>query len=397
MPLVCDLEALPECTCNEGLEFFAKAMAENPGGQPETIWTPHESPWLAWHVEDCTRRLTALLERIRTAFSRVLAGSPLDELRKADDTPWLRWDATEFDRVRRQLEAKPPASYDLDDWMLLVEYLVQRYMPDTVISSEAEWLAVRATLLGKIQASIGRGLDGATPDEMAGLAELVPTRFAAIPMRSLGPIEIMTLRLAKQRAAVNISDVTDNARSKMKRVIVEHLQAQVLGQKEGQQTALSTRLFDDFGVLNRDMRRIAVTEAGDVTNNAYIASRPIGAKVRRREAYKGACDFCRSINGQVYRIVSADAPEKNGAEEVWVGKSNIGRSASPNRRQGGALVPRESAEMWWCAAGVQHPHCRGSWEDVVERPANVRPEFHDWMMETLARAGLRPVEPEVPA
>lgn len=82
----------------------------------------------------------------------------------------------------------------------------------------------------------------------------------------------------------------------MKRLIVEHLQAQVLGQKRGQYTALASRLFDDFGVLNRDFRRIAVMEAGDITNNAFIASRPLGSKVRRREAYKGACDFCRFIN-----------------------------------------------------------------------------------------------------
>ncbi|MGI4940637.1 MAG: hypothetical protein ACRYHQ_08770 [Janthinobacterium lividum] len=280
--------------------------------------------------------------------------------------------------------------------MLLVDYLVQRYLPDGVINSEAERLVVRAAMLGKVQATIGAGLKMATPEELAGLSELVPTRFAHVPPRALAPIEIATLRLSKQLAALHISNITEKTRAEMKGLIVEHLQAQVLGQKEGQATALRQRLFDDFGGLNRDFRRIAVTEAGNVMNNSYIATRPLGSKVRRREAYKGACDFCKSIDGHEYRIVSPDAPEKDGAKEVWLGKSNLGRSASPMRRQDGKLVPRESAELWWCAAGVQHPHCRGAWEDVIEKPANVDPAFHEWMMGTLAKAGLKPIQPATP-
>ena len=51
-----------------------------------------------------------------------------------------------------------------------------------------------------------------------------------------------------------------------------------------------------------------------------------------------------------------------------MGKSNLGRSASPRKRVGGALVERLPAERWWIPAGPVHPNCRGFWA-VVDKPS----------------------------
>jgi hypothetical protein len=370
-----DLGDVSDDCCNHHLELMAKAITE-PGQHEETIWAAHENPFLTEHVEDVTRRLQRLLEVLQDAFARILIGESIFDLKKADP-PWLRWDETEFERVKHYLEGRHSTDYTLDDWLLVVDFLIQRYLPAGVINTEAEYLTVRAALLGKIQANQMRiAASGVKPEE---IVDLVPTTFAAVPLRALSPVEMATLKVSKARAAENITGVSEQARHAMKGMIIEHVQAQVLGQKEGQATALRQRLFDAFGVLNRDFRRLAVTEAGECCNQGFVAAQDPDAKVKRKEAYRGACKFCRSIDGRVFTVVSPAAPAKDGQTEVWVGKTNVGRSASPRMRAGGTLVDRADADMWWPAAGVQHPHCRGSWLPDSEKPPEVSQEFEDWL------------------
>lgn len=388
--LLIDFGEVPAAHCDDCLGELFKALAVDPTASLDrSMWSPHENPYLRWHVEDVTRRFQLILEVLQNAFSRALTGEPIGDLRKAE--PWLRWDETEFQAARLFLESTAPARYGLDEWMLLVDYLIHRYLPDGVINSLAEYLTVRAALLGKIQANTHHPL---SPPDLAHLAELVPTTFAKIPERALTPVELGTLRIAKARAAMHISDVTDAARAKMKTLIIEHVQAQMLGQTEGTGERLRSRLFDSFGQLNRDFRRIAVTESGECCNSGFIAATPAGRKVRRLEAYQGACEFCRSISGKIFTVVDAAAPDKNPDTDIWIGKSNVGRSAAPRKRVGGELVEREAHELWWCAAGVQHPHCRGSWLYVNEMVAGASPEFSAWLAGLIHQAlpGLREVD-----
>jgi hypothetical protein len=147
--------------------------------------------------------------------------------------------------------------------------------------------------------------------------------------------------------------------------------------------SLQSSLLDEFGILNRDWRRVALTEAGRNANEGYIAALPPGSRVRRVEAYEGACSFCRAINGRVFTVVDPAKKDKDGATEVWVGKTNAGRSASPRKRVDGELVERTASELWWVAAGVQHPNCRGGWALLEDKPADVAPEFAQWMDDLL--------------
>lgn len=376
------LDDVPDCHCESTFDHLFKALAEDPAGDARSIWAPHENPFLTAHVEDVSRRLSAILERIMDALSVILQGEPIGRLGKSD-APWLRWEPTDLAAVRELLESKPPSSYTLEDWMLVADYLIQRYLPPGVISTEAEYLTVRAALLGKIEASYNSPSPPPV-DVMAAWATLTPTAFAHVPPRLLTPREMSVLQITKERAALHVGNLTESIRSKMKAIILEHVQAQILGQREGTNKILATRLFDEFGILNRDMRRIAVTEAGDACLQGYIAARPFGSWVIRREAYKNACGFCRSIDGQRFQVVDPAAPEKDGATQVWVGKTNVGRSASPRMREGGRLVDRAPAEMWWPAAGVQHPHCRGVWLQAPDAPSGASPEFLAYMEKMIA-------------
>lgn len=383
------LDEIPDCHCESTFEHLFKALAENPAGDERAMWAPHENPYLTAHVEDVTRRLSAILERIMDALSIILRGEPIGRLGKSD-APWLRWHPEVFDSIRIMLESKPSSSYTLEDWLLVADYIIQRYLPPGVISTEAEYLTVRAALMGKIQAAQTSPMPP-PPDIMAAWASLTPTYFATVPARLLTNQETSVLRITKERAALHISNLTEKMRSKMKDVILEHVQAQILGQKEGTNKILATRLFDEFGLLNRDFRRIAITEAGEACLTGFIAARPFGSKVIRREAYRGACAFCRSIDGLTFEVVDPNAPEKDGKTQVWVGKTNAGRSASPRMREGDRLVERGPEKLWWVAAGVQHPNCRGVWLQAPDAPKGADPAFLDWMEGMIAaRRGQSP-------
>ena len=386
MTLLIDVGDVPACHCDHHLEELAKALASDPNGTVDRdMWAPHDNPYLTYHVEEVTKRFQAILAVIQDAFARVLTGESIGMLAKSD-APWMRWDQGQFDATRQRLEAMSPKLYTLDDWMSLVDYLIQRYLPDGVIQSEAEYLTIRAALLGKVQANMDHGRGPPNRVDMEFIVDLMPMDFGQIPPRILTPVELSAVHIAKARAAENISDVSATIRHKMKTMVIEHVQAQVLGMPQGQYTALRQRLFDSFGQLNRDFRRIAITEAGECLNQGFIAAQKPGGKVRRQEAYKGVCPFCKSINGKVFSVVDPTAPKKDGETEVWVGKTNIGRSASARRRAGKTMEERPSNEMWWPAAGVQHPHCRGAWVALAESRPEVSDEFKAWLEARIARA-----------
>ncbi len=86
----------------------------------------------------------------------------------------------------------------------------------------------------------------------------------------------------------------------------------------------------------------------------------------------------------MFKVVSPAKEDKDGWSEVWVGKTNAGRSAAPRKRVGDELVERTESELWWPAAGTQHPNCRGTWMRLGEEPKGVDPKFREWLKRELA-------------
>jgi hypothetical protein len=291
-----------------------------------------------------------------------------------------RWSPGELELVKLYLEHLPPAEWTLEDHMMMVDWLTQRYLPASDMQTEAEWLATRATLMGRVQASMDQ-VTAAQADQV--IAALPLTAQAAIDLFPFTKPQRAGLEYAVERAGENVREVANDVRRRMRQTIAQHVNAVHLGDAP-LAASLETKLGDQFAQLNRDWRRIAVTETVEAQNQGYIASLPRGARVKRIEQYKGACKFCRNIDGRVMNVVDAGDVHKNGQTDIWPGKTNVGRSAALHKRLGGLLIEREPHELWWPAAGTQHPHCRGRWVPTIADQAGDDPQFGDWLRKTLA-------------
>ena len=317
--------------------------------------------------------MARILQAMQDALARLLFGRPLGLLQKANDTPWQRWSPEDFARARTHLEALAPEAYTLDDWLLASEFIMQSYLPDGTIETMADYLAWRAGMTGRVQAALAQ--HAVTAAQAAAIAMMIPARPGRLA-RLLSPTERSVMEIAHARAVLHVTDLADATRRRMKGIVVRHVEQQLAG--DSTEAKLQQQLFDDFGQLNRDWRRIAVTEIGEACTQGFVAAQPRGQQVERIESYAGACEFCSALHGKVFNVVAPNAPDRDGQTDIWEGKTNVGRSASPMKRVGDKLVPRTPDELWWPAAGLQHPNCRGAWHPVTALPPNVSPEFHAW-------------------
>lgn len=382
MPILFDLEPLTCCQTDHVLDGLYKSLGDSPDTD---IWQPHHDPWQRDHVEAVTTRGIARLDAIRDALAYAVTEAGGEPLHKAD-SPWQRWERADFDRVRDYLAAKPRADFTLDDWLLYADWLIQEYLPEGVIASEAEYLTVRAQIAGKVSATLeARKL---TPASVSKILAVLPHQFSQVPTGVLTEREAHILRFANRETANLITALTAQTRQQMKAVLINGIRRVTLGDKQGTWQKLHSELFDTFGDLNRDFRRIAITEIGTATNVGYLATLKPGTQVRREEAYAGACDFCASIRGRILTVIDPDKPDKDWDTEVWVGKNNVGRSASPRKRVGNLLIQRQDHELWKIAAGGIHPHCRGSWSSVMQKPPGMSNEYQMWLRGLMTEAGL---------
>ena len=377
-PVFIDFSAVPVGTTNEALEHIFKAIHDHDGG----IWSQHESPLIRRLIELFTKRGLDRLEHVKKAIIDWQSGS---NHRPTDAIPvkpgmMVRWDASELDLVKLYLESLPPAQWTLSDHMMSVDYVVQRYLPMDELTTEAEWMSTRAGMMGKVQANMKKQATAKQADTI--LAALPSTVAAAAQMFTLAPLEQQTLEYGKEHAAENVRSLTETVRHKMRGVVMKHVQDKVLtGDTSGR--SLEGQLLDEFATLNRDWRRIAVTEAGECQTQGFVASCKPFTKVKRVEQYENACGFCKKIHGRIAEVVPADHPNKDGETQIWPGKNNIGRSASPRKRVGDELVEREDHGLFWLPAGLSHPHCRGRWLAVLADEPGDDIEFGDWLRDLL--------------
>ena len=382
MTVFIDFTLLSEPATNDALEYIFKSTHDHDKG----IWAPHESALIRRLIELFTRRGLDRLEHVKQA---IIAWETGVNYKPADAIPtppgmMARWNTDELALVKIYLESLPPELWSLDDHMMAVDYVVQRYLPADELATEAEWMATRAGMMGKVQANMA---GEATPKQAdAVLAALPSTVAAAAQMFQLTPLEQHTLAYGKMRAVENVRALTDDVRHKMRNVVMRHVEEKVLtGDTSGR--SLEGQLLDEFATLNRDWRRIAVTEAGECQLQGFVASVKPFSKVKRVEQYGNACAFCKKIHGRIAEVVPADHPDKDGTTQIWPGKNNIGRSASPRKRVGDDLVARTEDEMWWLPAGLAHPHCRGRWVPVLDEEPGDDPDFAAWLSDLLGGTG----------
>lgn len=371
MSLFLDLIASGESRTNQALEVLCKAH----GDDDDSIWAEHPNPFVRRIVELFTQRGLTRLENVRKELQAWMAGDNhhAGALLPRPGGLMQRLTLGEIKIVRLYLESLPQDAWSLDDHMLMVDYLVQRHLSPDDLRTEADWMATRSSMMGRVQAALGevnaKGIDKLL-QAMPGTAAAAKDEFG------YSKLNRAVLDFAVNRAAEYVTSLADQARHQLRGIVSRHVEARELGREAG--PSLQSELLDEFGLLNRDWRRIAVTEAGEAQAQGYVAAQEPGTRIKRVERYKNACNWCRKIDGAIVTVVEASKPDKDGETEVWVGKTNVGRSAAPRKRVGDVLVEREPDEMWWIAAGVQHPHCCGSWIPTLEKPAGMDDDFFEW-------------------
>ena len=377
MAFLINIGELSDQQSDRALNLIYKAIHDH--GNDDEIWLPHPSPFVRRLIELFTQRGLARINAVRAELSKWISG---EKFRSADVAPQRpagmmdRWTDSEMQLVQLYLESLPPSQFHLEDWMMVVDMIVQRYLPEDALRTEAEWLAVRASLMGRVQANLDK-IDETQADKV--LAALPATVAQASEAFTMSPSQDAMMRYARTHCAEAVVQVSESTRHRLRYAIMDHEEQRMMRAPGVPGESLETRLFDEFATLNRDWRRIAVTEAGEAANQGMVLAQKPGARLKRVEMYAGACGFCRKIDGRIMVVADPSDGDKDGDTQIWPGKTNIGRSAAPRMRVGGALVERPEDQRWWVAAGVQHPHCRGTWVPVAEPEPGDDPAFAEWL------------------
>lgn len=375
-PLLIDIGPLCKCGSDHVLDEMHKALS---APDDDGIWAPHESVFIRGLIEQATSKGIANLQSLKDELLHFLTRSRFGAQapKPVIDGGMVRWSSNLVGAVHAYLDGLPTESWSAGDYTLLVDYLAQKYLPPEFAISESEWLIKRAAMMGKVQSLVAT----ITPETAGAMLDLFADSKHLEAVARLAGLHQAVLDYGQAKCADYIVSLTDALRHKLKSTILDYEATRRMGGTPDN-SSLQQALHDHFSDLNRDWRRIAVTEAGEMANQGFIAGVKPGEKVRRVEQYANACAFCKKWNGKTLTVVEPSKKDKDWDAEVWVGKTNIGRSASPYKRVGGALVKRQDSEMWKPAAGVFHPHCRGRWLALGE-PAKAD-EFSLWLDGFLA-------------
>lgn len=181
------------------------------------------------------------------------------------------------------------------------------------------------------------------------------------------------LKYVKQRGAYAIQQATDATKMKTKEIIYRDLNDGLGWRSIARNMQLEIK---EEGELQRYWQRVATSEVASALNNGYLATKDIGTFVIG-QGYDDACSYCKDlVIGKVYKI--GEKPETNFEDldptskeykqlvkyyenYVWVGKDNVGRTGSKNKRnEDGSTTVRLRHELYFPTAPI-HPNCRCLW------------------------------------
>lgn len=182
---------------------------------------------------------------------------------------------------------------------------------------------------------------------------------------------VNSIRWAQSHAAEHITGLSEDARQRVSQVVLDST-------LEGRSSAATARLLlDQMGTLNRDWRRIALTEMHSAHNNGMLAAL-VGETVEWTAA-RDACPHCRQYHGRHFEVRNPSDPDLDFHLHLWPGKTNVGRSFSPRTRDG---RPRTKDELAGPAIPA-HPHCRCAWGRVL-RKTKADPRLEAYLARVLA-------------
>lgn len=292
------------------------------------LFGPHENPAMAF-IEDGLYLLGS--EFLSNLYSAVLGVKRPRLVQKADDLP------SDWGQIAKLFQAGGDPGQLTEAWTAVLDNLLARLLPAAKQTDASAVWALRTSLVSKIGERATAVASG------AGWSGY---------LRDLPNPEAQQLEWTRLRGAQHITNLSNRTRAAVLDALVAH-------RASGQGVApLATTLLRTFGELNRDWRRIAVTETAMASEAGKLAALDLSEPWEAVwVAGPKACPFCKRMNGRTFRVVASDAEGKDGQTQVWAGKNNIGRSASLRTRDGRERVP---SELWWPCIPA-HPLCMCSW------------------------------------
>ena len=249
------------------------------------------------------------------------------------------WDAIRLTWVGTTEKAKGTATFVLNgriflnpktgkpltraQWAIIKKDVLKAF--DYLYKTEEERIALHAMSLGKVIK--GLPLERAVGASYKSLKDQVDATMAKLT----GPQWQNAVDFAQQEAGEMIVELSQRQFKSIHDTIQNSI-------KQRQTTQhLTENLYDKFGAMNRDWRRIAETEIGNAQNNGQLITEI--ERKRPDEEYifmKGiasseACPWCRGeVDGTI--VVLLEDPPENGGDimtvedvsypVIWPGKSN---------------------------------------------------------------------------
>jgi len=335
---------------------------------------PHHDDLMA-EVEDRNQQdLNALVERFALNLEKLLG---LDRHEKQDRDP-KHFGMTKalkgWARKLAQYRKKGFENLSYKELMEIVDLAVDQAFPPNTLEALSERITTRNFFAGKVRDMI---------DHRPGDADLLPTTKQEIP-DVINEAEKDLIDHDYHNTIGIIRGIGDDVRSDMKQILLDHRKRKT-GASE-----LHQALFDEYADLNKDMRRIAVTETNRANMNALISGYIPGTKLKWF-AWPKACPHCREMDGRVVTVVDPGDPrgQEDWQNTIYVGKTNYGRAFSKRKMTPEGLVDRSPEELAGPAPPA-HPHCRCTLVEVPDEsgptePAPSRKKMTDILRENRAK------------
>lgn len=261
------------------------------------------------------------------------------------------------------------------DEMKIVDDYVNNYF--SVLTEGAKIYFVRAYLIGKLLSE--SDLEGKVFNfGIQQISKMPKFIQEAIERYKLSIEEGHALENAVERGAMLITNTAGNTQQQVKDALVQTIQQRGgLGSFENK----IKEMLKEGGELNRDWKRVAISETNNAFANGYISAMNEGEYVIGI-SMPDACPHCKDLlHLKVYQVLKeapkVDYSQLSGEEYlkqaelwekyIWEGKNNFGRSTSLRKRinkdignKEDNLVYREHHELSMPVIPL-HPNCRCRW------------------------------------
>ncbi len=242
---------------------------------------------------------------------------------------------------------------------------------------EIEMWLVRGFVIGKL---IEKAETLPPPPRKVLDIEKLPTRVRdAARDYKLTVRETRALEWNVSNGAKSLTNATSRTVGRVQELLYDNLKNR--GSIRDFRRALETEFFDDEHELNRDWKRVAITETNAAFNNGYLVQVPPSEWVIGMSLINCCPQCSRLIDGKIFPVIepaedmtydNLDPESKEykkrswlWANTVWTGKDNVGRSPSPYKKMTGengepVLVERAHYELYMPSIPC-HPYCRCRW------------------------------------